>query len=243
MGWRGKEDFQGDDDTYVDAATYIRKGEDIKASMRQHLKDNKRKMTDLERGIDDLKVHNERVFKTTLDKQQKEITELKNAKREAIEEGDAERVEEIEEEMLEKFDNMEPPPRQRRPAPDPQETQMFESWLDQNHWYGPKNGGDRGMTEYADNMANLPEYANLPYVQKLTKVTELVRKQFSNRFKGQQPLVNNSVEGARTSGGKRQFSERDLSGDQKSIMNNFVSRGIMTKKQYIKDLAAIGELG
>jgi hypothetical protein len=243
MGWKPEDDFQGE--TYVDAATYIRKGEDIKESMRQHLKDNKRKMTAMERGIDDLKIHNERVYKVTLDKQRKEIDDLRSQKREAIEEGDADKVDEIEGRMLEKYNTLDEPPR-RPPEPDPEETAAFEGWQNENAWYRARgsNSGDPEMTAYADRMADLPEYSALPYDRKINAVTEMVKKAFPDKFSSPRRTPSaNAVESPRGAVGKRQFSPRDLSSDQKTIMNNFVKRGIMTEKQYINDLAEIGELG
>lgn len=240
MGWRPKEEFKGDEETYVDAATYIRKGEDIKESMRQHLKDNRRKMTDMERGIEDLKQHNERVFKTQLEKQRKEIEELRNRKREAIEEGDADRVDEIEGEMLEKYNSMEEPT--PRPRVDPEDESAFARWRGNNPWYSVRGeGGDGEMTEYADRLADMPEYAALPYARKLERVTERVKKEYPDKFRPQ-PSAN-AVEAPQGSPGKRQYTARDLSSDQRAIMKNFVNRGIMTEKQYIKDLADIGEIG
>ena len=249
MGWKPKDNFQGDDETYVDAATYIRKGEDIKESMRMHLKDNRRKMTALERGIDDLKVHNDQVFKVTLAKQQREIEELRSQKREAIEEGDADKVDQIEGQMLEKYNTMEEPAKRPPEPPTPKEEDVsaFDGWRNTNPWYNVKgsNGGDTDMTTYADRMAELPEYAALPYDRKLASVTQLVKKAFPEKFKaepGRTPSAN-AVEAPRGVISKKQFSSRDLSTDQKAIMSNFVKRGIMTEKQYIADLASIGEVG
>jgi hypothetical protein len=92
-------------------------------------------------------------------------------------------------------------------------------------------------------MANLPEYDNLPYDRKLTAVTELVKKAFPEKFQAQATPTSNAVEAPSGTGSKRQFTSSDLSTEQRSIMNNFVKRGIMTEKQYIKDLDSIGEIG
>lgn len=242
LGWKPKDRFQGDDETYVDAATYIRRGEDIKESMRQHLKDNRQKMTAMERGIQDLKTHNERVFKVQLEKQRKEIEDLRSKKREAIEEGDADKVDQIEGEMLRRYNSMEEADTpQSAPELNQEEVSAFDGWRKTNDWYGVKgSGGDNDMTLYADRMANTPEYANLPYERKLKVVTELVKKAFPDKFR--KAPSSNAVEGARTTTTKRTFTTRDLSGDQRAVMKNFVNRGIMTEKQYIADLAQIGEL-
>jgi len=244
MGWKGPDDYQGHEDDYVDAPEYIRRSKDIQDSMRQHLKDNKRKMSDMDRGIQDLKSHNEHVFKVQLSKQKQQIDELRKQRREAIEEGDVEKVDSLEGKMSTIYSSAEPPP-DTPPSPktDPEEIANFEGWNKTNPWYRGKDGkGNKGMTEYADRMADLPEYALLPYDRKLKTVTGLVRKAYPEQFRSKTPGVN-SVEAPQGSGGKRQFTSRDLSSEQKNIMDNFVKRGIMTEKKYINDLAEIGEIG
>jgi hypothetical protein len=99
------------------------------------------------------------------------------------------------------------------------------------------------MTAYADKMANLPEYDNLPYDRKLTAVTELVKKAFPEKFQTQATPTSNAVEAPSGTGSKRQFSMADLSSDQRGIVRNFVKRGIMSEKEYIKQLAEAGEIG
>ena len=244
MGWRPKDEFQGNDDTYVDPATYIRRSKDIQQSMSQHLKDNRRKMDQMDRGIKDLHDHYQQVSKVQIAKQQKEIEKLREAKREAIEEGDVSKVDEIESEMLDKYNSMETAPPPERPKPDPTHVEAFDGWKAKNDWYSAQGqGGDADMTAYADKMANLPEYDALPYDRKLTAVTELVKKAFPEKFQTRRTPGSNAVEAPSGTGSKRQFTRADLSKDQRNIMNNFVKRGIMTEKQYIKDLDAIGEIG
>jgi hypothetical protein len=247
MGWKGSDEFQGREDDYVDAAEYIRRSKDIQDTMRKHLNDNKRKMTDMERGIQDLKLHNERVFKVQLEKQKREIDELRKQRREAIEEGDVEKVESLDGRMLDLYNLTETPDEPSVPPPDPEEAASFADWCKSNPWYFKDGSGDREMTDYADRMADLPEYAALPYERKLKVVTDLVKKAYPEKFKSNpdrpKAPANNLVEAPKGSPAKRQFTSRDLSEDQKKIMENFVKRGIMTEKQYINDLVEIGEIG
>ena len=51
LGWRPKDEFQGDEDNYVDPATYIRRSKDIQQSMSQHLKDNRRKLDQMDKAV------------------------------------------------------------------------------------------------------------------------------------------------------------------------------------------------
>jgi hypothetical protein len=122
--------------------------------------------------------------------------------------------------------------------------EKFDGWKAKNDWYSVQGqGGDTDMTAYADKLANLPEYDALPYDRKLTAVTEMVKKAFPEKFQTQVAPTANPVEAPSGTGSKRQFTSSDLSQEQRGIMNNFVKRGIMTEKQYIKDLVSIGEIG
>ena len=245
LGWKPKDDFQGHEDDYVDAATYIRRSKDIQDGLRQHLKDNKKKLSSLERGLDDLRVHNERVFKAELRKQKEEIKALKAQRREAIEEGDVERVEEIEEKMenLAREESSDEPEYEL----DPEQYEVFSSWLKDNAWYHLENvtEGNKALSEYADKLADSPEYQAMPYNLRLRKVTSKVMEMFPEEFPGngkQKKPASNAVEAPSLKGGKRKYSARDLSPDQKAIMRNFVRNGIMKEQEYIDDLAKMGEI-
>lgn len=242
MGWKPKSEFQGNDEDYVDAATYIRRSKDIQDTMRQHLKENKRKLTALEKGIEDLRQHNERVYKVQLEKQKEEIERLRQERRTAIEEGDVDKVEALEQKMSKLSEKPE-----EKPQVDPEQYSMFTEWIKGNQWYNLDGvtEGDADMTAYADNLADLPEYQALPYKQRLNKVTAKVKEMFPEHFKGngKPKAAVNPVEAPRMKAAQKKFSARDLNDDQKSIMRNFVRSGIMSEQEYIDDLVKIGELG
>ena len=248
MGWKPKDDYQGYDADYVDAATYIRRSKDINDSMRQHLKENKRKMTSMEKGLEDLKAHNERVFKTQLTKQRREIEELRKQRTEAIEQGDVAKVDKLEEEMSDLFGSAlataKPQP-DKGDQPDPEQYKTFAGWHQQNPWYGVQGvaEGNVELTNYANHLADLPEYGGMSYENKLAKVTSKVREMFPEQFKAsRQKTAINPVEGPSMRVPKAKHTARDLTDDQRSIMRNFVKRGLMTEQQYINDLVKIGEL-
>ena len=247
MGWKPQDDFQGHEDDYVDSATYIRRSKDIQDSMRQHLKENKRTMASMQKGFEDLKAHNERVYKADLKKKEKEIVTLQEQRKEAIEEGDIDQVDKLEGEMSELLNETLPPPkRHEAPEIDPEQYTTFAKWQEQNQWYGVKGvtKGNDELTNYANYLSELPEYSGLSYERKLMKVTEKVREMHPDHFKGKARGPNvNPVEAPRPSGKKAKHTARDLNDDQRNIMRNFVKRGLMTEKEYINDLAKIGELG
>lgn len=245
MGWKPKSDFQGHEDDYVDAATYIRRSKDIQETMRQHLKENKKKLTSLEKGIEDLRQHNDRVYKVQLEQQRKQIDQLKKERREAIEDGDVARVEALDEQMTKLSET----PKNEEPQIDPEQYSVFSEWLKSNSWYNLDGitEGNPDLTEYADNLSKMPDYQAMLYHQRLKKVAAKVKEMFPEHFKeNSKPAPKaapNPVEAPHLKSAQKKFTARDLSDDQKSIMRNFVRNGIMSEQEYIDDLVKIGELG
>jgi hypothetical protein len=233
MGWRHRDEFEGNDDDYVDASTFIRKGADIQDTMRKHLKEQKKKLEFMESTLSELKTHNERVYKTEVARLKKEITNLQKEKKSAIEEGDSDRVEQIESEIYEISSNIDESNIPSKPAPNPD----FEAWLEDNKWYET----DPEMADYADTLSE--KYKGAPYKRLLSRVTKEVKDMFPDKFEGPKGRSNaNTVESTTKRSPGKKFTKRDLSAEQRKVMNDFVSLGATTEEEYINDLVKIGEL-
>ncbi len=247
MGWKDEDSYEGDPETWVDAATFIKRGGDIQRSMQQHIKEQKKQLSDLRAGLEDLRKHNERVYKSEVSKLKNQIDSLTKQRREAIEEADPDRVEEIDrelEEMKSVISETEQMAANSSKKPESTDNPDFDEWRSQNDWYGK----DDELTQYADAQADNPDFKGLPYKRFLEKIEEKTKAMFPDKFKGavgggKRP--NNPVEGghARTGGrGKQKFTRADLSDDHKQIMDRFVRTGALTEEQYIADLVEMGEL-
>jgi len=255
LGWKPKDNFIGHGDDFVSAGEYIRRSKDIQDTMRNNLKSNKNKLSQVEKGLRDLKRHSETVMKSEIRDLKKRVEDTQTARDEAIEEGDKDAVYKADKEMSELREEAQSHIERVMQSQeedkgddhlDPQQVSSFKSWTQANPWYNSpgSNAGDKDMTSYADYLADSPEYAGLPYDRKIQAVTEVVKQKFPDKFNGnasRQPA--NSVESGRPTGMKKSYTSRDLSGEQRDIMNNFVKQGVMSEKDYIKDLVKIGELG
>ena len=237
MGWRPKEDFNGDDADYVDATAYIKKGQDIQDSMRKSLKDQKRQLSDMSGSLADLKTHNERVFKAEVANLKKELTSLRAEKEEAITDGDVKKVNEIDERIETVKESITPieKTQQRSEPQQPDGTPEFKKWLKGNQWYND----DDEMAQYADEIAT--EHKGASFQRIATLVDKKVREIFPDKFSTEQGNVAtaNRVEGSARRRASGKFTEADLSSSQKSIMKQFVKQKIMTKKAYIEDIAKV----
>jgi len=237
MGWRPKENFNGDDTNFVDAESYIRKGQDIQDSMRKSLKDQKRQLSDMSVSLTELKQHNERVFKAEVGQLKKELSTLKAQKKTAIEDGDVAKVDEIDEQIDTVKESMSPPEKVAAQTPDSNDE--FDGWIKDNNWYND----DKEMATYADTIAD--NHKGAPFARVAALVTNKVKEMFPDKFS---VAKKNNVNVSRVEASGRRvttskFTKADLSDSQKDIMRQFVKQGIMSESEYIKDLATVAQGG
>lgn len=249
LGW--SPDHKGD--AYVDAATYILKSRDIQDSMRDHNRDLKSQLSNMQGSIEALKQHNERVYRADVNRLQAELKELTKKKRAAVELADTDTVDSLDEQIdsVKKAIN-EPAPQSPAPSSNP----VFDDWVKDNQWYLT----DPTMAGYADQVAQ--QYVGAPadriYKAVRNKVAELWPEKFeqskqdntqslANVTKTEQPQTEkvkpmgpvSPVEGTTHASNAPKFGKADLTPDQLSIMKQFIGAGIMTEEQYINDIAKL----
>ena len=229
MGWR--PDGKDKEGKTVDAETYIRKGRDIQDTMRGHIKDQKQQLTDLGHSVDDLKLHNERVYKAEVITLKKELSTLKKEKKEAVEDGNVEKVDEIDERIDDVKEAIVKPEPQEPSTDNPE----FNEWIKTNAWYRD----DPEMAVYADTIAD--KHVGAPFKRVAALITKQVKEMFPEKFKGPEKPKPSPVEGATKKTTTTKFTKADLTENQKSIMKQFVRQGIMTEKAYIEDISKLEE--
>lgn len=231
MGWQPKDNFKGEE--YVDAAEYIRKGQDIQDGMRKSLKDQKKQLSDMSGSITELKQHNERVYKAEVSQLKKELSDLAKQKKTAIEDGDVDKVGELDEQIDTVKESMTPLEKSEKAETTPE----FEDWVGENDWYLK----DAEMAAYADTLSELDQYKGAPFGRMSALVTRQVKEMFPDKFsqKKSERTPISRVEGGDRKTTSIKFTKSDLTDSQKSIMSQFVKQGIMSEKQYIEDIAKV----
>lgn len=247
LGWTPKDEFRGNPDDYVDAATYIRRSKDIAESKNNQIGSLKRQLKEISAVVNDLKMHNERVYKAEVKKLEGELAELKKERKAAISDGDADKVEEIEQKMSELHtEAMEfkskAEDKKTTDADDGEVAPVFVEWKKENPWYLT----DKEMTLFADKIAE--RYEGAPIERILKIVSEEAKRVFPDKFpesdtKASSKAAPNPVEsGSRRTAAKTRFTEADLTSAQRETMRRFVKHGACTKEDYIKGLIETGEL-
>lgn len=186
MGHISKEDWIDmgkDPDEWRSPEEFVERGENIVPIMRDRI-------DKLEKTIETLTKHvktqvekaEERALTEAKKSYEQEIARLKAERVKAVDDGDVEKFEELDN----KINSLDPPqePAGEKPAADPH----FEAWHANNPWYAPDldnvGSADRDMTIFALAVANDPELIkeNLPPDKFYQRVEERVRANFPHKF-------------------------------------------------------------
>lgn len=250
LGWSADHKSEN----FVDAETYILRSREIQDSMRDHNRDLKSQLNDLQGSVEALKSHNERVYKTEITKLQSQLDSLNNEKDAAIEMADKDKVNQLDKQIdAVKRTLSEPEP---KPAP-PSTNPVYDDWVKDNSWYVT----DNEMATYANTVAQ--QYAGAPADRVYALVRQRVAEVWPEKFEEVKPVTEKQtpleqvatetkqpktakpiapaspVEGATNSGATPSFTKADLTDDQRKIMNDFVRLKVMTEDQYIADIAKL----
>jgi len=232
IGWRP--------DGPLSAKEYILKSRDIQDTMRTHIQDQKKQLTDLGKSVAELKTHNERVYKAEVSRLEGEINNLKKEKRLAIEDGDADKVDELDEQIDGLKVAMAAPKSESQSTGD---NPVLDAWLAENPWYDT----DPEMARYANAIAD--QNPGAPYERVLSLAANKVKEMFPDKFEAAanpatpgSPVTKAKTPASPVESGARRvataaFTKADLTSDQLNIMSQFVRQGIMTEKAYIADIA------
>lgn len=226
MGWKPKEEYDGDTDKWIPAKEYIGR-----APLYDEIKKLRRKVGDVEQTIVQFKDHHSKVEQAAY---QRALNDLKQEKVRALADGDHEKVVEIDEEMVELKTNK-PTPGQAQKGPSPE----FVEWVDKNPWY-TKN---EELREEADvlGLGYAAKYKGRSAADAYAYVSRKIKELYPHEFK-QTPKVS-AVESPRTSPTKaRKVGWDDLPEHARRIGDSFVRKGVMTREQYVDDLVKSGQI-
>ena len=228
-GWRPKEEFDGDDDSWVDAQEFVKR-----QPLFDKIKSQSKKMKELEKTVESLAKHYQITMKQAKDKA---LAELRAERVEAIELGEVAKVEEIDQRISDVKKVPEPvAPSNVLPA----EVEAFVE--EQKDWFN-KN---QEMTDFAVAYNEALLKKNPGELEKsLSETLKAVKRAYPEHFANTRRTNPPTVEGATTvtkNDGKYTLSA--LSKEQKLVYQQLVvNHKQMSHDEYFKDLEAAGYLG
>jgi hypothetical protein len=198
----------------------------------EHLnRDNK----ELRKAVTDLMDHNRRMDKVAYDRA---LESLKGAKKQALEDGDADRVIEIDDQLIDLKQAQKNAPAAQPEAPGmPPE---FQSWVSRNKWYDTdtelRSDADAAGLAYKRNNIHASPQEVLDYVEKF------IRKANPDRFP--KKVVPPSPEaGDRAANKPAPRGDVSLNEDETRAMKRFARLGVMTETEYKAQIKAQRERG
>lgn len=227
QGWKPKDQLE-EGKEFISADEFIRRGElfskiDV---LGKELKDTKK-------ALKMLTEHHSQVRDTEFNRA---LTYLKQQKKDALIEGDADKVVELDDQIAEvkaKRQVEQQQQRQESAQPDPR----FLQWVDKNAWYVQDNelrafADEVGVSHSKLNPGKDPEDV-------LKYVAERVRKAFPEKFTNPNRARTSPVEGRTQSKPASKSDDFELTDDEKRVMHTFVRQGVMTAEEYKAELKRV----
>ena len=230
QGWVPQSDYNGPEDRWVDADTFVKKGKEINALLRKDNEFLKREVSEMKTTMMEFKKFHADTEKRAYDRA---MLDLRDQKKEAINTGDGDKVLQIDDAIdelkqaraIEKVDV--------RPSNQPDPT--FVQWNEDNPWFGK----DTELTEEANLIGEVIKRKQPTLIGEafLDEVTKRVKKAYPEKFTNTNRARPSPVEGttAPKSNQKGGKGYNDLPPEAKQACQKFEKQGLITREAYLKE--------
>jgi DNA-binding ferritin-like protein len=235
MGWRPKEEWDGDPDEFVDAKEYVGR-----KPLFDKIQSQSRSLKETNRALEALKTHYTKVKE---DEYQRALKTLKEERASAVEEGDRvafnrldDEIKGIEKSAAEIAAIRATPLVQEQPVEHP----AFMAWKNRNQWYTTTEY----MKSYADQVGARLAATGMVPEDVLKEVEKAVRKEFPQKFTNPNKASAPDVDSSRGNTGKStKDAEVELTPQERRIMETLIKSDpvTFTKEKYMAQLKAIKE--
>ena len=231
MGWRPKEEFDGDEVDFIDAKEFVRR-----KPLFDKIEHQNKELKEVKKVLKSLQDHHVKVKETEF---QRAVEYLKVQKKQAYEEGDTDKIIEIDDQIAEMRSQKQTQAAAVNVSEEAKQIHPdFAKWVDTNRWYAQ----DKSLRKFADalGVTYAEDNPELSPTEVLKYVTGQVKRAYPDKFTNPNKTKPAAVDGgnsstkASTSNGSFQLTE-----DETRVMNQFVRAGILTKEQYIADVKSM----
>lgn len=246
FGWVSKEEFRGNETDWVDAETFVKRGKEINPILRannerlkKEMESDRQKHSDeikeLRAATEEFKQFQKESFDRKQNELQQELASLKDKRKEAIREGDADLVVELEDQIdVLKEEKAKQPIKAEIAKPevaplDP----TLSAWIEENKWFG----GDIEATEIANGVGSAlrKQFPNLTGKEFLDKLDEKLQHRipevYENSQTSRETVGSSSGRGAPAS---KKKSYDNLPPDAKAACDKFVKQKLFkSRDEYV----------
>lgn len=225
-GWKPEAEFDGPKGAWIDAKEFLQR-----EPLFDRIKSQSKELKGLKKTIEAMTSQ----FQTQVNAQvQLRLSELKAAKKEAIEAGDVAQVDKIDTEIESTKLSVK--------QDVPQIPDEVSEWIDKNPWF--KTDKELNAFAIAHNRTYIENHPG-DVLGSLEATAKAVRKAFPEKFETTPKAAPSPVASAqpKDADGGGKYNMARLSDDQKLVYNQMVKRnGILSHDEFFKGLEEIGEL-
>ena len=230
-GWVPKDEWRGDPERWVDADTFVERGENIVPILRERTDSLTKKVLELERGLKQFAEYHSKVEQRAYERA---LAQVKKEMKEAVKVGDEEAFDHAQKQYEQLATTYKPQPEQHQG-----DSPEFLEWKEDNGWYGV----DERLTAAANGLAELIASKNPGLKGKafLKEVERQLKEEFPHKFQNARQNAPAAVHGGGENGGVKPNGKgyRDLPPEAKSMCDGFVKQGLLTREQYVKDFFGV----
>lgn len=233
MGWRPKEEFKGDPDKWVEAETFVKRGEEIlpilKAQSkkdREALKAATDQIAEMKKTFGEFKQYHSQTEKRAYERAMKDL-EARQAQ--AVEDNDLKAVREITREMTDLSKDV----RTDDSGNDLAKTQdeAFAVWVQDNAWFKTDAALRGAAIALADEIA---ADGLIDPAKQMAEVSKRIKAEFPHKFENARRAAPAAVEGG-SPPRKAGKGWSDLPALERQTYERWIKAGIATREQLLKD--------
>ena len=250
QGWVAKEEFRGSEDDWVDAETFVRRGKEIMPILRKNnekllkeLGEAKKMAEEARETAKEFREFQKQQFERKTKDLESQLENLKQAKREAITQGDGDRaiaiddaMDELKEQRQEAKEDLKAAEEKVKEAPQVTQDPTLNEWMDKNDWFGK----DSRMTGVANGLGvelrrENPSLNGQAFLDKLdSELQEMFPEKFGKK-RTPNPMEGSPNGTARPSVSSGKKTYNNLPPEAKAACDKFVKQGLMTKEAYVAE--------
>jgi len=250
QGWVAKEEFRGSENDWIDAETFVRRGKEIMPILRKNnekllkeLNEAKKAAEEARQAAREFREFQKDQFERKAKDLESQLEQLKVAKRDAITQGDGDRVlaiedamDELKDQRLEAKEELKAAEEKAKEVPQVTADPFLNEWMDKNDWFGK----DSRMTGVANGLGIeiRKENPGLQGKAFLDKLDQDLAETFPDKFgkkRAPNPMEGSPNGTARPSVSSGKKSYNALPAEAKAACDRFVKQGLMTKEQYVAE--------
>jgi hypothetical protein len=250
QGWVAKEEFRGSEDDWVDAETFVRRGKEIMPILRKNnekllkeLGEAKKAAEEAREAAKEFREFQKQQFERKTKELESQLEQLKQAKRDAITQGDGDRamaiddaMDELKEQRIEAKEELKAAEEKAKEVPQVTADPVLNAWMEKNDWFGK----DTRLTGVANGLGVelRRENPSLNGQAFLDRLDQELQEMFPEKF-GKKRTPNpmegspNGTARPSVSSGKKTYA--NLPPEAKAACDKFVKQGLMTKEAYVAE--------